>query len=486
MDLNALVMNLANKGVDFRGFGKLYKKPMVDDELSFDAKPVYAYLCVGNSFKDANRKPITLSEKKIAEAVGMGEKRVRKALGELETRSYIKRKRHFNASSEYEIIEQEGGYGKIPRSLFDDTRQTDVSRAIYAVLASYARLGAKEVYPELKKMLKTLRIKSDNTYYKHAKLLLQAGYISKAQRHDAGSFSKCDYTLNKNPKELLKDLDLRELAVGSKNESGAFVSEYKVSFGEGARKTVTHAKSAIREVAETVKETVKETAAKAIIGARETITDLSNVVNTIKTVVTPTQDQFCVLYNTSRGDFKNAVLDELDGNNRLDYAYSANRAVNREAMTIAVHYLTNFENCKKRVDDDCELRLLNLANEAIIEMCTAKDTMKFNGSSVVYSRVVEKINEWTDGCRFVGGTLAKIAETAVEKYLYGEENAENGIRFPLRYMQSCVWDALATANLKVCGNKRSAEFSKNDKAKKTLSDELRRLEKEFEKELICG
>ncbi|GHU59896.1 hypothetical protein AGMMS49975_28060 [Clostridia bacterium] len=136
------------------------------------------------------------------------------------------------------------------------------------------------------------------------------------------------------------------------------------------------------------------------------------------------------------------------------------------------------------------MRWLTLLNslDYIIEMCTAKDTMKFNGSSVVYSRVVEKINEWTDGCRFVGGTLAKIAETAVEKYLYGEENAENGIRFPLRYMQSCVWDALATANLKVCGNKRSAEFSKNDKAKKTLtlSDELRRLEKEFEKELICG
>ncbi|GHU60236.1 hypothetical protein AGMMS49975_29090 [Clostridia bacterium] len=64
MDLNALVMNLASRGVDFRGFGKLYKKPMVDDELSFDAKPVYAYLCVGNSFKDVNRKPITLSEKK--------------------------------------------------------------------------------------------------------------------------------------------------------------------------------------------------------------------------------------------------------------------------------------------------------------------------------------------------------------------------------------------------------------------------------------
>ncbi|GHU59645.1 hypothetical protein AGMMS49975_27440 [Clostridia bacterium] len=230
------------------------------------------------------------------------------------------------------------------------------------------------------------------------------------------------------------------------------VKEVAETARETAKETVEIVTETVKTVAaeiSKVAENVKEATANAAVIARQTITDLSNAANSIKTAANTPDDELCVLYNVSRDEFKNAVLDEIKLTKQLDYAYSANRAVNHEAMTIAVHALTNWE-YKKDCGDEYTQNLFDTVNEAIIEMCTAKNSMCLKGSCVPYSRVIEKINEVM---RFNKIELLEgIAENAVDKYVYGEREAENGIRCPLKYMQSCVWDALVEGDIKMHGS----------------------------------
>ena len=133
-----------------------------------------------------------------------------------------------------ELLRVEGvkakGFGIIPKLLMLDTRLTAESKAIYALIATYAEGGNTE-FPSVQKMCADLGI-SRNTYYKHYRLLVEYGYIKATQPHtispvDGGvKFLRNIYTLSNNPSlpdELMNDAGVQE---GQKTMNGVLSAGY--------------------------------------------------------------------------------------------------------------------------------------------------------------------------------------------------------------------------------------------------------------------
>lgn len=133
-----------------------------------------------------------------------------------------------------ELLRVEGvkakGFGIIPKLLVLDTRLTAESKAIYALIATYAEGGNTE-FPSVQKLCADLGI-SRNTYYKHYRLLVEYGYITATQPRTISSadggviFSRNVYTISDPPSlpdKLMRDVGIHE---GGKAVNGVLSAGY--------------------------------------------------------------------------------------------------------------------------------------------------------------------------------------------------------------------------------------------------------------------
>ena len=86
------------------------------------------------------------------------------------------------------------GYGNIPKLVMQDRNLTIEAKAIYAYFASYAGAGTN-AFPGRSKILYDLGI-SESRYYRHFKLLTDAGYITVEQIRNVNKWAHNLYILN--------------------------------------------------------------------------------------------------------------------------------------------------------------------------------------------------------------------------------------------------------------------------------------------------
>jgi hypothetical protein len=106
------------------------------------------------------------------------------------------------------------GYGTFPKIVAQDRSISIEAKAIYAYFKSYA--GAGEIaFPSIEKILFDLCI-SRPRYYKHLRLLTNAGYVKISQEKSNGKFSHNLYTM---PEQITNDEKRRKIKYKFKDKS---------------------------------------------------------------------------------------------------------------------------------------------------------------------------------------------------------------------------------------------------------------------------
>jgi hypothetical protein len=99
----------------------------------------------------------------------------------------------------------EDGYGLIAQKVMRDSNISPTAKAIYAYLCSFAGVGKdgeRTAFPGVTLMMKDLGIKSDDTFYKYKKELVDAGYVTIKKERDKGKFERNLYLINAVPVEV--------------------------------------------------------------------------------------------------------------------------------------------------------------------------------------------------------------------------------------------------------------------------------------------
>lgn len=215
---------LREEGVTSRGYGVLPKFPMLDADLSIEAKGIYAYFCsyrgAGNSAFPRYQKIISDLRvnkdtyykyfRQLTENEYIG---IRKAPSA--TQGFMKNiyeiKMHpskFNSvpevsslSAPYSLIRtgdlEDAGRGVIPKLVMTDPRLSIRAKAVYAYLCAFAGNG-DSACPKKDTMMKHLNV-SRNSLDAYLKELRVLNYVTVVQRHVDGHLSVNDYILNRNP-----------------------------------------------------------------------------------------------------------------------------------------------------------------------------------------------------------------------------------------------------------------------------------------------
>lgn len=220
-------------GVDVNGFGFIPKLVMIDHDISYKAKAIYAYLCsmAGNGVQTYPARSTILKDLSITkdayyshfkQLVDSGYVSVSKQPslnGRFAKNVYtlVSNPKHLQ---DYIPAEGEGigsrlrargikanGYGTIPRTVMTDKRIPIRAKALYAYLSSFA--GAGDVaFPAQKNMLYHLDISVD-TYRRALKELISCNYIEVEQHLKNGRFDRCYYDIVTNPDEVKGALEIK-------------------------------------------------------------------------------------------------------------------------------------------------------------------------------------------------------------------------------------------------------------------------------------
>lgn len=222
---------LLSDGVDAKGYGKIPKLVMIDHDLSYKAKAIYAYLC-SLAGKGTTAFP---GRDTIINALGITKDTYYVHFNALKEYGYISVRRESGADGryghniytlesnpkklqDYESPAGEGsrlrsrgihqaGYGSIPQMVMNDDRLSIKAKAFYAYLASFA--GAGDVaFPAQKDLLYHMDM-SPVTYRKAMRALIACNYIEVTQRAENGRFDRCDYYIVSNPDAARGEEEIR-------------------------------------------------------------------------------------------------------------------------------------------------------------------------------------------------------------------------------------------------------------------------------------
>lgn len=111
---------------------------------------------------------------------------------------------------QFEGTVYEQGYGLIAQKVMRDKDLHPVSKSIYAYLCSFAGVGKdgeRSAFPGVSLMMHELGIKTDDTFYKYRKQLVQKGYIKIEKRRQTGAkFDNNIYKIIAVPVEMPKEI----------------------------------------------------------------------------------------------------------------------------------------------------------------------------------------------------------------------------------------------------------------------------------------
>jgi len=220
---DGLADELKVEGVEYKGYGKIFKLVMFDLELTIEAKAIYAYFCSyagkGNQAFPSQKKILVdliiknnsyYNHFRLLTSQGYIKVEHKYFRGKVAGNVYIladKPSKYFEpppnakASEIYEKVRKLGirslGYGTIPKAVMQDCRISIKSKGIYAFLAALAG-DSDHSYPKHEDMLYYLRI-SNPTFYKHYLPLMELNYITPIRKRENGTFTGTDFYINNFP-----------------------------------------------------------------------------------------------------------------------------------------------------------------------------------------------------------------------------------------------------------------------------------------------
>lgn len=115
----------------------------------------------------------------------------------------------------------EDGYGLLAQKVMRDKDLSSKAKLIYAYLCSFAGMnstGERTAFPSVKLICNELGIKSDDTFYKHRKQLIEKGYITIEKQRKQGNFYNNIYYINAVPSIAKKEKE--EKIIPYPNKSG--------------------------------------------------------------------------------------------------------------------------------------------------------------------------------------------------------------------------------------------------------------------------
>lgn len=446
------------EGVGYKGYGLLAKYVMHDTSLSLEAKAIYAYFCS----LSGNGTTSFPSRKTILENLKVSKDTYYKHFGLLLEQGYIE-VRHSNAGGKgigfqhnvYTLIsnpkkfkvtpskEEEAaysrirfngikslGYGMIPRSVMMDDRLSIKAKGIYAYFCSYAGAG-DSAFPTQSSIFYHLQI-SAPTFYRHYNALLKLDFLRVVQRQINGRFSINDYYLNEHPcpaEPCSQNSDMQ-------NETNTMSNE------------------PCSKISDTQNETKKMTNEPCNQNS-----DMQNEANTMPNAPY-SQNSDMQKYDkpiSQNSDTQNSDTQNSDTNNNsitnnsINYKHSLTLSTekSREEMTEAIHAITDWQiRTNSVIRDPVYHDIYMLFNRTLVDMCCT-DVMVLKGEEVTKDQVLQNINEILgkaipahDGSL----SIADVYNSVIEDYKYAIETRE--IKNYRKYMQSCIWDALHTYNIK--------------------------------------
>jgi hypothetical protein len=147
-----------------------------------------------------------------------------------------------------------------------------------------------------------------------------------------------------------------------------------------------------------------------------------------------------------------SVYQAIRDNKTLPYEFTTDRYLTLMAVHIFTEYDFHYKEYNKSPDTryaDSDMWIFCLFNEALIDMLTSKSLMKLNNSHISNRMVYDKLTKENlecfhheDGDNF---SILNLVEQATSDFEKGYKiNCEKhiGINHKLKYMQSCIWNAM--------------------------------------------
>ena len=426
------------EGINFKGFGILPKFVMLDQELSLEAKAIYAYLC---SFA-GNGDTTFPSRSRILSDLAINKDTYYRHFNTLTQQGYIivRQTKTENASfgkniytilsnpkkfAEYKDEKKESlayskikfsgiksaGYGLIPKAVMIDPRLQIKAKGIYAYFCSFTGSG-NNAFPRLEKIKYHLHL-SENTYYKFFNRLQELNYITVEQRRVNGKMSVNDYYLNDMP-----DID----------------------------KTFIHTtKSSILKISDTEKNNDSSPILKIsdteISDTEISDTEISDTNINKLTINSLTNNNLSISPEPATPEPEERVIEYILNSKKLPYKYNADE----EAMTIAIRFMMEWNTFfPDGYKDKLLQQTYNLFVNSLISMCCAKAPMLLKGNYVSYVKVIDKINELAV---FGDGNIDLSAFSTLAMDNFSKAAIATEIKNPMQYMKACIWDSMQTGNI---------------------------------------
>ena len=461
------------EGINFKGYGIVPKYAMTDPALTIEAKGIYAYFC---SFSGRGSSAFP-TRNTILSDLQIGKDAYYNHFRQLCEEGYIvvtqtKGERSVFAKNIYtivsnpkklkieEISEQDTrsklmaekirisglkalGYGMIPKAVMVDPRLSLKAKAVYAYFCSYTGAG-NSAFPFRDQIQRELQV-SLKAYYKYFNMLLEYNYITVIQRRVDGKMSVNDYYLNDMPdigigkkcgKNQFLRADVAREQPCSKNPDTVNLLERPCGKNPD---TVDLPERPCSKNPDTVN-LLKEPCGKKSDTLKSDTPNPDTNSNTINsnTVNSNINTYIHSLTLSKDGKIKERVRKEILMKKKVPYEY----AMDKVLMTEAIHFLTYWDiRYPKGYFDDMMQRTYNLFNEALISMCTTKIKLELKGEVIEARNIIERINRlgiFEDE----GVNIEDIVSVATDNFYHALGHKE--IRNPLKYMQSCIWDALRT------------------------------------------
>ena len=441
------------KGVMAKGYGLLPKVAMLDPELPIISKAIYALLCShlgqGNNTVFPGRDSIVhylgitkdtyykyfeyLKEQgyiEVNQAKGTDDKKFSHNIYFINP-SPIKYKKQIADRIKKlpkDSIHTDGmnalGYGYIAKLVMTDSRLPSQSKAIYSYFAVFAD---KEniALPKVSDILYHLQI-SENTYYKYFNILVELNYITVKQNLVDGVFSHNIYCLISKPqptKVQVPDKRIDKESSSSLNLSDTVLDSPSLNLSD----TVLDSPSL----------NLPDINLSYINLSYLNLSDANNPKENNPSIINPSINQS--IKKSDRlieKENKAFVLSQLIENSAIPGLYPKTKS----HIVLMVHLLTGYNrNINNNTKEDIYSTANKLFVNALIDMLGIQETETLAGRVVTAFEISEKLGEYIEFKDDVY-SISSLKEVAIKDYI--NACSEKEIKYKLKYMMACIWNAM--------------------------------------------
>ena len=437
---------LRKRGVNCKGYGILFKFPMLDTALTIEAKGIYCYIC-SYAGSDSTAFP---GRDKIMADLRMCKDAYYRHYQLLLDNDYLRvEQRNMGGNSHgfmknvYEIVERprkfaaqphsprledayarirsgglhDGGFGYIPRAVMVDERLSVKAKALYGYYRSFSGAGAAAC-PEKKDLLYHLGI-SDKLYLRLMGELTRLGYITVTQRHIGGRLSVNDIHINTEPMET--EVPEHTVQVIRGEGEASFIAQKQDTQKKDVQKQERQKKDTQK------KDAIKKNANKNKSDQQQSYHQQSR----------PGAE-----YRGMDGLEKEKILSVLEREERIPAWWLGDR----EKIGICLQSLTDYDRRREEGRGETEPgSSYVLFLEALTDMLCARKPMELTGDAVSAGEVARLLERYVH-YSFARGTLALYELEELVRERYDEGCRTRLVRNPLGYCKACIWNALKTGD----------------------------------------